>query len=163
MLDWSFFLQILWDWKKMLVYSQNTYIYIGIFYNVEHIASVASLSFLLGVSSLRFMFKFWSFSNDENQIYNKCRYIANICCKSKNQKERKVWLGMYAHIVQEIHEWQQQQHKAGLVHVLLQFIEAVSFFNFYCSVPCVEYLWLVLLILTNSDKSCLLTEKRFPA
>ncbi len=53
---------------------------------------------------------------------------------------KKVWLGMYAHIVQEIHEWQQQQHKAGLVHVLLQFIEAVSFFNFYCSVPCVEYL-----------------------
>jgi len=42
---------------------------------------------------------------------------------------------MYAHIVQEIHEWQQQQHKAGVVHVLLQFIiEAVSFFNFYLRV-----------------------------
>ncbi len=66
-------------------------------------------------------------------------YIANIANIYKSQKERKVWLGMYAHIVQEIHEWQQQQHKAGVVHVLL---EAVSFFNFYLQVWEYDYYYL---------------------
>ncbi len=50
---------------------------------------------------------------------------------------------MYAHIVQEIHEWQQQQHKAGVVHVLLQFIEWQFHFLIFIAVC---YVTLVLLL-----------------
>jgi hypothetical protein len=69
------------------------------------------------------MVKFFIILYKFYEIYNKCHYIANIANIYKSQKERKVWLGMYAHIVQEIHEWQQQQHKAGVESAVSFFIE----------------------------------------